>query len=315
MKINIYNEDCITGAKNIEDKSVDLIICDPPFGIDETGFGKHYNRKEGSIIEGYVEAPYDYDTFTFNWIQEAKRIMKDDGSMYIVSGWSNLSSIYKALDKLDLYTINHIIWKYNFGVATKSKFVSAHYHIFYISKNKKTKVKFNKNAYFSQVDKDISGRSLQYADMEDVWIINKEYQSSGMKNMNKLPSKLVEKIINYSSDKNDMVCDFFMGSFTTADCALRLGRNTCGFELNKNSYEYYFSKMCEIDFGIDYLEPKKDDHFPNQGKAITDKERLEIVTKFNFNKGTKKQRINELSIEFGRGYFSILNIINNETHN
>jgi hypothetical protein len=37
--------------------------------------------------------------------------------------------------------------------------------------------------------------------MEDVWIINKEYQSSGMKNMNKLPSKLVEKIINYSSDK------------------------------------------------------------------------------------------------------------------
>jgi hypothetical protein len=68
-----------------------------------------------------------------------------------------------------------------FSVATKSKFVSAHYHIFYISKNKKTKVKFNKNAYFSQVDKDISGRSLQYADMEDVWIINKEYQSSGMK--------------------------------------------------------------------------------------------------------------------------------------
>jgi hypothetical protein len=46
--------------------------------------------------------------------------------------------------------------------------------------------------------------------------------------------------------------------------------------------------MSEIDFGAyDYLEPKKDDHFPNQGKAITNKERLEIVTKFNFNKGTK----------------------------
>jgi DNA modification methylase len=68
------------------------------------------------LLEGYVEAPSDYDTFTFNWIQEAKRIMKDDGSMYIVSGWSNLSSIYKALDKLDLYTINHIVWKYNFSV-------------------------------------------------------------------------------------------------------------------------------------------------------------------------------------------------------
>jgi predicted membrane channel-forming protein YqfA (hemolysin III family) len=65
--------------------------------------------------------------------------------VYIVSGWSNLSSIYKALDKLDLYTINHIVCIS--VLATKSKFVSAHYHIFYISKNKKTKVKFNKNAY------------------------------------------------------------------------------------------------------------------------------------------------------------------------
>jgi site-specific DNA-methyltransferase (adenine-specific) len=104
--------------------------------------------------------------------------------------------------------------------------------------------------------------------MEDVWIINKEYQSSGMKNMNKLPSKLVEKIINYSSDKNDMVCDFFMGSFTTADCALRLGRNTCGFELNKIHTNTIFSKMSEIDFGIDYLEPKKDDHFPIKAKPL-----------------------------------------------
>lgn len=312
--INIYNEDCITGAKKIKDNSVDLIICDPPFGIDETGFGKHYNRKESSILDGYVEAPSDYDTFTFNWIKEAKRILKDDGSMYIISGWSNLNSIYKALDKLDLYTINHIIWKYNFGVPTKRKFVTSHYHIFYISKNKKTKVKFNKNSYFSQVDKDISGRSLQYADMEDVWIINKEYQSSGMKNMNKLPNKLVEKMINYSSDKNDIVCDFFLGSFTTADCALRLGRNICGFELNKNSYDYYLPKINEIEFGTDYLEPKKDDHFHNQGKPITESDRLEIIKRFNQLRGNKRQRIDILSLEFGRGYFSILNIINKNNH-
>jgi DNA modification methylase len=47
-----------------------------------------------------------------------------------------------------------------------------------------------------------------------------------------------------------MVCDFFMGSFTTADCALRLGRNTCGLNWTKIHNEYYFSKMSEIDFGI-----------------------------------------------------------------
>ncbi len=308
MNYNIYNENCITGASNITDKTVDLIICDPPFGIEENSFNKHYNRDTKNIIDGYVEAPTNYDEFTLNWMREAKRILKDNGSMYIVSGWTNLSSIYKAIEELELYTINHIIWKYNFGVATKSKYVSSHYHIFYLSKSEKTKVKFNNNANYCQIDKDDNGKSLQYADMEDVWYINKEYQR-GIKNMNKLPNKLVEKMINYSSDKEDLVCDFFMGNFTTADCSLRLGRKVCGFELNENSYNYWMDNIKDITFGCDYLEPKFDNHFSNQGKKLTDEDRNKIILRFNELKGTKKDKIKVLSEEFGRGPFSLINIL------
>lgn len=306
-KFKILNEDCIIGAKQIDNKSVDLIICDPPFGIDESKFDKHYNRKNEKIINGYVEAPNDYDDFTLKWLTECKRILKDNGSMYIISGWTNLHSFYKAIEKLDLHTINHIIWKYNFGVATKKKWVSSHYHIFYLSK-KDANVKFIKNAYYSQKDKE-NNKSLQYSDMEDVWYINKEY-SKDKKNQNKLPSKLIEKMINYSSYKDDLVCDFFMGSFTTAESSLRLGRKVIGFELNKESYDYYMPKLNNIEYGIDYKKPTYDNHYFNQGKKINNEERNNIINFFNELNGTKKNKIEKTSNEFGRGPFSILNIIN-----
>jgi len=50
----IYNCDCIEGSKkHINDKSIDLIICDPPFGIEEKSFDQHYHRKKDNIVDGY----------------------------------------------------------------------------------------------------------------------------------------------------------------------------------------------------------------------------------------------------------------------
>ncbi len=109
MKNNfeIWNEDCIIGAKKIKKESIDLIICDGPFGLGENTFQKHYNRKDNTL-QGYIEAPKDYDKFTLDWMTEAYRILKEDGSMYIISSWSNLSSFYKAIEKLELIEINHV---------------------------------------------------------------------------------------------------------------------------------------------------------------------------------------------------------------
>ena len=173
----IYNEDCIEGSrKRIKDKSIDLIICDGPFGISESSFSKHYYRNNTNIITGYVEAPKDYDKFTLDLMTEAARILKDDGSMYIVSGWSNLSSFYKAIEKLGLYEVNHLVWKYNFGVHTTKKFVTSHYHILYITKQN-AKPTFNTYSRFGFAEKNEKNGSLLYQDMESVWNIPKEYQA------------------------------------------------------------------------------------------------------------------------------------------
>jgi len=310
----IWNEDCILGAKSISDKSVHLLLADPPFGIQESKFDNLYNRNFDNVISGYVEAPQDYDKFTLDWMTEAKRVLDDNGSMYIVSGWTNLPSIFKAIEALNLFVVNHIVWKFNFGVNTKNKYVSSHYHIIYLTKSKKAKRTFNSNCRFTQLDKDDDGGSLLYQDLEDVWVINKEYQPQTKKNVNKLPNKLVNKIIEYSSNAGDLVCDFFMGNFTTAYCSLELGRRVTGFELNPESYEHHIDKISKIkcENKVVNITPKENPYF-NQGKKLTDEEVLRIKNRFTELKSiykSKKDVINKLTFEFGRGRFSINNILN-----
>lgn len=223
-----YNMDCVEGArKYLKDNSVDLIVTDPPFGIEGDKLGKHYNRKKEYVIPGYVEVPKaEYAEFSRNWIKEAERVLRPGGSIYIFSGYTNLRHILNALAETKLKEVNHIIWKYNFGVYTKRKYVSSHYHILYYVKPK-GKPTFNTYCRFST-------NSESYRDREDVWLLNREFMRGKEKNMNELPHKLLEKIIRYSSNQGDVVCDFFLGSFSTAKVATKLGRKACGFESNSH---------------------------------------------------------------------------------
>jgi len=212
-----YNIDCIEGSqKYLSDNSIDLIITDPPYGINGDKLHKHYNRREEFVIDGYIEIPQkEYAEFSEKWIKEAERVLKPGGSIYIVSGYTNLVDILNALKKTKLKELNHIIWKYNFGVYTKNKYVSSHYHILYYTKPGK-KHTFNTFCRYSDSEKNEMDRSLNYIDREDVWIINREYKPAKKKNKNELPTELLIKMISYSSNINDIVCDFFLGSFSTA---------------------------------------------------------------------------------------------------
>lgn len=236
MNIRIFNKDARETL--FEDESVDLGVFDPPFGIKESSFSTMYNRDNNFVLDGYIEAPTDYYQFTFDWLSQAKRVLKRNGSMYIVSGWSNLRDVLNAVYALDLQVRNHIIWKYNFGVYTKKKYVSSHYHILYIIKPGAIPT-FNTYSRYNKDDRDINGGSILYQDLEDVWSIKKQYAKGKTKNSNKLPDSLVEKIILYSSNKDDVVLDLFQGNFTTAYMAIKHQRKAWGTELNTCAYEYH----------------------------------------------------------------------------
>ena len=79
--VRFFNQDCIKGAKDkIKDNSVDLIITDPPYGINGDKFHQHYNREESFVLDGYIEIPEEnYPKFCINWIEQAERILRPGG--------------------------------------------------------------------------------------------------------------------------------------------------------------------------------------------------------------------------------------------
>jgi len=235
---NIYNMDCVEGMKLLPDKFVDLVITDPPFAIDFKARRSNYNRRHSRVLEGYEEVPRDrYYEFTLDWMTQAYRVLKDSGSMYVFSGWNNLKDILNALDDLRFITVNHIIWKYQFGVVTQRKFITSHYHCLYVCKNEQ-KRKFFPYARFGKDDKKSDGRSLHYQDKEDVWCINREYWNGDQKTPTKLPAELIRKILLYSSEEGDVVLDPFLGSGQVAVVSKMLNRQYVGFEIVREYYEF-----------------------------------------------------------------------------
>lgn len=251
-ELTIYNMDCVEGSRaHIGPESVDLGIYDPPFGLGESRFGSMYNRDESYVLNGYEEFPTDPEEYydkTAQWMSEAVRILKPNGSMYVVTGWTRLPQIQQAIIEVGLEEVNHVVWKYQFGVYTERKFTTSHYHILLLAKPGARRT-FNNNCRFGPDDRDRLGRSLRYADMEDVWAIRRENRPAEEKNVNKLPDALVEKMILYSSKPGYLVCDFFMGNFTTAYVARLHHRRVVGFELNKIPFDYHVPilQRCERD--------------------------------------------------------------------
>ena len=217
--------------KNIPDGSIDLVVTDPPFAIEFKSQRSNYNRIGSRVLDGYNEIPKDqYSEFTLKWMREACRALKNSGSMYVFSGWNNLKDLLNVIDEVKLNLINHVIWKYQFGVVTKRKFVTSHYHCLYVCKDDKSR-KFFPFSRFNKNDRGVNNGSLHYKDKEDVWYIPREYWTGDQKTPTKLPAELIKKILLYSSEKDDIVLDPFLGSGTTAIAAFQLDRNSIGIEI------------------------------------------------------------------------------------
>jgi len=238
-----YNKDCIIGMKTIPDETIDLVVTDPPFAINFKAKKANYNRTASRVLSGYNEINVeDYYKFTNNWMRQVKRVLKKSGSMYVFSGWNNLKDILTALDVNGFTTINHIIWKYQFGVVTAKKFVTSHYHCLFVCKNDKMR-KFFPYSRFKKNAKTSDGKSLHYRDKEDVWIIKREYWTGDDKTPTKLPAEIIKKILQYSSEKNDLILDPFLGSGQVAVISKMLGRKYLGFEIIKSYYDFAYERL------------------------------------------------------------------------
>ncbi len=200
---------------NVElDERADLVFADPPFGIGFKGNLQTYHRTPDAL--SYVEVTQkDYPVFIQNLLEWSCNVLKDSGSMWLLSGWNNLGVVLNATEKSGFHIINHCIWKYQFGVFTRRRFTTSHYHLLLLVKDEKNYT-FNKPEHYA----------------EDVWYINRPYHRGVKTAGNELPDELVERCIQTASNKGDLVIDPVIGSGTTMRVCLQKDRRCIGVEIN-----------------------------------------------------------------------------------
>lgn len=257
-KFQVYNQHCVSGMQqHVADDSVDLIFTDPPYGIDGDELDVHYHRDESNVVPGYVDVPLsEYAKFSMDWIKECERVLRPGGSMYIVSGYTNLHHILNALHSTNLEEVNHLIAKYSFGVNATKKWISSHYHILFWQKRDKGRSKRTFNHMYRWADNKDS-----YNDRLSVQDMPRDYKPGEIKNKNQLSEDFIDKFIMYSSNVDDLVMDPFCGGFTTARQALRRDRRFVGFELNSHAYDAFVPSLATVTVApppeIQTVDPKE----------------------------------------------------------
>ena len=127
--------DAILELSKLPEKSVRLIIADPPYNLNKD-YGNNLDKKN---FDEYLE-------FSKQWLREAKRILSDDGTIYVFMGVRYISYIYAILEQeLDMYFNSWITWFYTQGIGKIKGFSSRHDDILMFTKNEKQFV-FNLDA-------------------------------------------------------------------------------------------------------------------------------------------------------------------------
>ena len=235
---DVVFKDCVSQMQMIPEGSIDVVVADPPFGLGFNGRESIYNRDERLVKEGYeeIEKGKGYEEFTVLWLKEVKRVLSKTGSAWIFSGWTHIGEVLNALKRKDvnLPVVNHIIWKYQFGVFTMRKFVSSHYHLLFVTKTQ--------DYYFNKI--------MHYP--LDVWDIKRTYRKGEVKNGTKLPEQLVARCIEFTSKPGALVLDPFMGNGTTAVAAKGTFRHYLGFEKNEEMKEVINQNLSLVKVGSMY---------------------------------------------------------------
>ncbi len=235
----IFQGDCTKILKSFPNKSVDLIFADPPYNLQ---LRKNLNRPDNSIVNG-VNDDWDkfssykeYDDFTYNWLKESKRVLKDNGTIWVIGSYHNIFRVGSKLQDLDFWVLNDIIWRKTNPMPNfkGTRFTNAHETMIWASKNESSKYTFNYNAM-----KSLNG-DLQ---MRSDWNLpicsgNERLKVNGSKlHSTQKPEALLSRIILSSSNVGDIVLDPFLGSGTTATIAKRYCRNWIGIEKEKKYIE------------------------------------------------------------------------------
>ncbi len=236
---NIINGNSLEILKKIPSKSFDLIFSDPPYNLQ---IGENLKRPDDSKVNG-VNDKWDqfknfkhYDNFCKSWLTECKRILKDNGSIWVIGSYHNIFRIGYLLQNLNYWILNDVIWRKNNPMPNfkGTRFTNAHETLIWASKNKKSKYTFNYQS-LKCLNDDLQIRS----DWKFPICSGKERLKKNGKKIHSTqkPEALLHRIILATTKKGDTILDPFLGTGTTAVVAKKLGRKYLGIEKNKKYFD------------------------------------------------------------------------------
>ena len=235
----IINGNSLEILKKIPEKTFDLIFADPPYNLQ---IGEKLKRPDDTKVNG-VNDKWDqfsnfrhYDDFSKKWLKECKRILKDNGSIWVIGTYHNIFRIGYHIQNLNYWILNDVIWKKNNPMPNfkGTRFTNAHETLIWASKNKKSKYTFNYQS-LKCLNDDLQMRS----DWTFPICSGKERLKKNGKKIHSTqkPEALLHRIILATTNKGDNIFDPFLGTGTTAVVAKKLGRNYFGIEKDKKYFK------------------------------------------------------------------------------
>lgn len=245
--------DCIEEMKKLPDQCVDLIFADPPYWLRVDGV---LHRVNGNQYDGCDDewdrfsSIDDYKNFTKEWLSQCKRILKKNGSIWVIGGMQCIYTIGSIMQELGFWFINDVIWfkKNPTPNFMGTRLNNSHETLIWAIKGAKGSYTFN-----YKTAKELNTDTVSEKDyakgvrkqLGSVWKISlcQGVERLKDKNGNKLhstqkPEALLYRIIAINSRINDVVFDPFGGTMTTAVMAKRMGRQYLTIERDKNYCQY-----------------------------------------------------------------------------
>ena len=241
--------DCVALMERLPARSVDLVFADPPYNLQLAG---DLLRPNNSRVDG-VDDDWDkfdgiaaYDAFTRRWLEAARRVMKEDATIWVIGSYHNIFRVGAALQDLGFWILNDVIWRKSNPMPNfrGRRFTNAHETMIWASMGQEAKYTFNYDA-MKALNEDLQMRSD--------WLIplctgqERLKDESGRKlHSTQKPEALLHRVILAASQPGGLVLDPFLGSGTTAAVAKRLHRHFIGFELNLKYAEAARRRIAKV---------------------------------------------------------------------
>ena len=273
----IIKGDCIEILSKMADNSVDLIFADPPYFMRTDGV---LNRPNGSEFDGCDDewdkfsSNDDYAEFTKKWLSECKRVLKSNGSIWVIGGMQCIYTIGGIMQELGFWFINDVIWHKTNPTPNfmGTRLNNSHETLIWATKSKKSKFTFNyktaKELNNENIELNLFEKGVR-KQLGSVWKMPVCAGNERLKDENgeklhttQKPENLLYRIIAISSKLGDLVLDPFGGTMTTGAMAKKLGRNYICIEQNEKYIEFGKKRLEKVEFENSDIAKAKFDEKP-----------------------------------------------------